>query len=360
MNIDRLITTFCELVKIPSESPEDREFVAYMEELLKKEGAKTQKDDYGNLIAKFPAKNSSKTEPIAFCCHADTVKPGLNIEPVIDKDKGLISSKCETILGADDKAGIAAVIEMIRSVEKAPPIEVIITRCEESGTLGSSNMNYKLIDSKMAYVLDEELVNEIIIGAPTKIAMYLEFKGKSAHASEPENGISSIKAAADAVVKLKLGRLDEGSTANVGVIEGGEVTNGIPEKTKLIAECRSTDNEKAFEIEKQMKDVFNQAAKANGASVDIKSELKYSAFKIAEDSKVVKIAIEALQKNGVKDIRTKVITGGLDANNLNANGIETATLGVGYREIHTTEEYLIINEFETSTKTIIDIVHSLA
>ena len=360
MNTDRLITTFCDLVRIPSETPDDKEFVSYLEKIFKKEGAKTLTDDFGNLVAKFDAKDSSKTESIAFCCHADTVKPGLGIEPLVDREKGVISSKGSTILGADDKAGVAAIIEMIKSIKKAPPIEVIITRCEESGTLGSTNLDYKLISSKMAYVLDEELVDEIIIGAPTKIAMYVEFKGKSAHASEPEGGISSIKAAADAVTKLKLGKLDEGSTANVGVIEGGEITNGIPKKTKLIAECRSTDNEKAFKIAKEMEDIFKEAAKSNGASVNIKSELKYSAFKIAKDAKVVKIAVDALRKNGIQDLQTKVITGGLDANNLNAHGIETATLGLGYREIHTTDEYLLIKDFELATKGIIEIVHSLA
>jgi tripeptide aminopeptidase len=164
MNTDRLVSTFCDLVKIPSETPDDREFISHLEKIFEKQGAKILKDDFGNLIAKFSAKDSSKKEPLAFCCHADTVKPGVGIEPVIDKEKGLISSKGNTILGADDKAGIAAILEMINSIKKAPPMEIIITRCEESGTLGSTNMDYKLIDSKIAYVLDEELVNEIIIG----------------------------------------------------------------------------------------------------------------------------------------------------------------------------------------------------
>jgi tripeptide aminopeptidase len=109
-----------------------------------------------------------------------------------------------------------------------------------------------------------------------------------------------------------------------------------------------------------MEDIFKEAAKKNGATVDIKSELKYSAFKIAEDSKVVQTAISALKKNCVQNIETKVITGGLDANNLNAKGIETATLGVGYRQIHTSSEHLIIKDFELATRTIIEIVHSLA
>ena len=232
MNKERLINTFCELVKIPSETPNDREFVSYLEKFFKKEGAQTSLDSYGNLVAKFSAKNSSSMEPIAFCCHADTVKPGAGITPVVENDR--IRSSGDTILGADDKAGIAILIEMVKSSSKHPPIEIIISRCEEIGTEGSANLDYSLIKSKIAYVLDEEEIAEIIIGAPTKLAFLVEFKGKSAHASEPENGVSSILAACKAISSMKLGRIDEESTANVGVIEGGEVVNGIPGNTKII------------------------------------------------------------------------------------------------------------------------------
>ena len=357
MNSERLIATFCELVKIPSETPNDREFVSYLEKLFKKEGAETHLDSYGNLVAKFAAKNSSNNEPLAFCCHADTVKPGMDIEPIIDN--GIIRSKGDTILGADDKAGIAILIEMLKSSEKHPPLEFIITRCEEIGTEGSSNLDYSLIKSKIAYVLDEENIDEIIIGAPTKLALTVEYLGISAHASEPENGTSSILAAAKAIASMKLGRLDKESTANVGVIEGGEIVNGIPEKTKIIAECRSCDHNKALNIAKDMENTFRRAAADTNTSVKIETVIKYEAFKLPEDSKVVQIALNTLKKNGIK-AKTLVITGGLDANNLNNHGIQAATLGVGYRDIHTTEEYLVIKDLEISAKTIIEIVEGLA
>ncbi|MCX6112790.1 MAG: M20/M25/M40 family metallo-hydrolase [Proteobacteria bacterium] len=357
MNKERLITTFCELVKIPSETPNDKEFISYLEKLFKKEGAQTQLDSYGNLVAKFAARNSSTKEPIAFCCHADTVKPGIGIEPVIEN--GIIKSKGETILGADDKAGIAILIEMIKSSAKHPPLEFIITRCEEIGTEGSSNLDYSLIKSKIAYVLDEENIEDIIVGAPTKLAFIVEYRGKSAHASEPENGVSSILAAAKAIASMKLGRLDEESTANVGVIEGGEVVNGIPEKTKIIAECRSCNHNKALKIAKEMETIFRNSAREVGTSIDIKSEIKYEAFRIPEDSKVVQLAVKALKKYDIK-ANTLVITGGLDANNFNKHGIQTATLGVGCRDIHTTKEYLLIKDLETSARTVIDIVEGLA
>jgi tripeptide aminopeptidase len=357
MNSKRLIDTFCEFVKIPSEVPNDIEFVSYMENLLKKEGATTKKDTFGNLIASFPAKNSNSSEFIAFSCHADTVKPGVGIEPVIEN--GIIRSKGDTILGADDKAGIAVVLEALRSASKRPPIEFIITRCEEIGTEGSSKLDYSLVRSKIAYVLDEEDIQELVIGAPTKFAFYVEYKGSSAHASEPENGVSAVIPAAKAISRLKLGRVDARSTANVGIFEGGEVTNGIPNTANIVAECRSTDHNRSLELADEMEKVFISSAKEHNVKIDIKKELKYYSFLLDENSKVVQIALKALAKNGI-NAKTKVITGGLDANNFNRNGISTATLGVGYRDIHTKDETLIIKDAELITKTVIDIMESLA
>lgn len=357
MDKDRLIKTFCEIVRIPSESPNDKEFVAYMEALLKKEGAKTVKDNFGNLVAKFPAKDSKNKTSIAFVCHADTVKPGVGIEPVI-KD-GLIKSKGDTILGSDDKAGIAEVLEAIRSAKKHPPFEFIITRCEELGIEGSSKMDYSLIDSKMALVIDEENITDVAIGAPTKFALYVEYKGLSAHASEPENGTSAIIPAAKAITRLRLGKLDKETTANVGIIEGGEVVNGIPGRAKVVAECRSCDHNKAVALAKEMETIFKKAADEYGVKVDIKSELKYYSFMLPEDSDIVKIAIDAMSKNGIKP-ETKVITGGLDANNFNRHGIKAATLGVGNGDIHTKDEFAVIKDMETMTKTLIYLLESLA
>ncbi len=357
MNSQRLIDNFCELVKISSETPNDKEFVAYMEKIFVSEGAKTTKDKFGNLVAKFPALNSDKKEYVAFGCHADTVKPGIGIIPVI-KD-GLIKSQGDTILGADDKAGIAEFLEAFRSAKKRPPLEFILTRCEEMATEGSSNMDYSLVNSKMAYVIDEEVITSVVIGAPTKFAIYVEYTGVSAHASEPENGVSAIIPAAKAISMMKLGRIDHETTANVGMIEGGQVVNGIPDKVKIVAECRSCNHDKAVALAKEMEEIFKSTAVENNVKVNVKSEIKYYAFQISESHPVVKHAIDALSKNGIKP-QVRIITGGLDANNFNKNGIVTATLGMGCTNIHSKEEMLIIKDAETITKAIIDLIESLA
>ena len=357
MNSQRLLDTFCEMVKIPSESPNDKEFVAYMENILIKEGAKTVKDSFGNLIAKFPALNSNKKEMTAFGCHADTVRPGIGIQPVI-KD-GIIRSKGDTILGADDKAGIAEFLEAFRSAKKRPPIEFILTRCEELATEGSVKMDYSLVSSKTAYVLDEDNIEDVVIGAPTKFAIYVEYTGVSAHASEPENGVSAIIPAAKAISRMKLGRIDHETTANVGVIEGGQVVNGIPGKAKVSAECRSCNHDKAVKLAKEMEQIFKAAGDEANVKTDVKSEIKYYAFQISASDPVVKHAIDALSKNGIK-VQTKVITGGLDANNYNRHGIVTATLGIGANDAHTKEEHAVVKDMESITNSLVDLIESLA
>jgi len=359
MNTQRLIDNFCDFVKIPSESPNDQEFIAYLEKFFgKMEGAKTKKDAYGNLVVKFPAKNSSSKETVGFACHADTVKPGVGIKPIV-KD-GVIKSSGDTILGGDDKAGIAEIAEMLLCAKKHPPIEVIIVRCEEPGCLGSSNMDYSIVDSKMAYVFDSEEMNEIVASGPSYVTLDVYYKGVPAHAGmAPEKGISSILAASKAISQLKLGRIDHETTANVGVIQGGEVRNGVPEHTKVTAECRSLNHDKAIKFAEAMEDIFKKAAKEVGAEVRIDRNIPIKAYNLPHDSKVVKTICYAMEKNGVKP-NVHDIMGGTDAAFLNLHNIPTAVVGAGYRDNHSCNEYAIISEMETLVKVMVDIVESLA
>jgi tripeptide aminopeptidase len=358
MDRERLIGTFRELVKIPSESPEDHEFITYMEKFFKMEGGRAKKDAYGNLIVKFPAKNSKNTNTIGFACHADTVKPGIGINPIIDGD--IIKSDGTTILAADDKAGIAEIIEMIRCATKHPPIEVILCRCEEIGSLGSVNLDYSMLSSKFAYVLDTEEVNKIVVGGPTYITLDVHYTGKPSHAGmAPEKGISSILAASKAISRLKLGKLENDMTANVGTIQGGELRNGVPEHTKIMAECRALEHERGIKLASEMEEIFRQTAKEVGAEVEIKNNVALKAYYLAPETDVVKLAFNALTKYDVKP-ETQVIKGGTDAAHFNSHGIPTAVLGIGCRDIHSCKEYLIVKEAEIMTNVLIDIVEGLA
>ncbi|MBN1115242.1 MAG: M20/M25/M40 family metallo-hydrolase, partial [Oligoflexia bacterium] len=299
MNNKRLIDTFCELVRIPSESPDDREFIIYLEKLFGGLGGKTAVDDFGNLIVRFNAKNSKSREPVLFCAHADTVKPGIGIEPVIDGE--FIKSKGDTILGADDKAGIAVIIEMLRTVKKNPPIEVLITRCEEIGTLGVRSVDHNMLKSKKGYVLDSDSIEGVVTGGPTIIHFNVHYQGKSAHAGmAPEKGISAIQAAAYSISKMKLGRIDDETTANVGKIEGGVIRNGIPENTMLLAECRSLNHDKCSGLAHEMKKIFEEGAQKYGARVSIEQETEIRAFMISETLPIVSEVINALKKRNIK------------------------------------------------------------
>jgi tripeptide aminopeptidase len=358
MDTERLIGTFRELVKIPSESPNDQEFITYMEKFFKMEGGKAKKDAYGNLIVKFPAKNSKNTTTVGFACHADTVKPGIGIKPIVDGD--VIKSDGTTILAADDKAGIAEIIEMLRCATKHPPIEVVLCRCEEIGSLGSVNLDYSMLDSKFAYVLDTEEIDQLVVGGPTYITLDVHYTGKPAHAGmAPEKGISSILAASKAISRLKLGKLDNDMTANVGTIQGGEVRNGVPEHTTIMAECRALEHERGVKLASEMEEIFRQAAKEVGTEVKIETKVALKAYYLEPQSDVVKLVHRALTKHDVK-VKTAVIKGGTDAAHFNSHGIPTAVIGIGCRDIHSCNEYLIIKEAETMTNVLIDIVEGLA
>ncbi len=361
INTQRLIDNFCEFVKVPSESPNDQEFITYIEKFFSQmEGSTSQKDSYGNLIVKFPAKNSLGKNTVGFCCHGDTVKPGIGIKPTVDKEKGTIKSDGTTILGADDKAGIAEIVEMLYSAKKYPPLEVIITRCEELGGIGAMNLDYSLVASKMVYILDAEGIGDAIVGAPTYITFDVSYKGIPAHAGmAPEKGVSSILAATKAISKLRLGKLDHETTANVGTIQGGEVRNGVPEHTKLMAECRSVDHEKAMKLADEMEKIFRQSAKEVGAEVTVDRKLIAKGYHLTENSEAVKRIKDAYIKNDV-NLRMVTIMGGSDANHFNSHNIPTITISAGYTGEHSCTETLSIKEAEIMTKTIISLVEDLA
>ena len=268
-----LIDTFFKLVQIDSESGEEERVIQYLKDLFEKGfQAKCAIDSYGNLIAAVPPKKSSRTEPILFGMHADTVKPGKGIEPVLED--GVIRSRGDTILGADDKAGIAEFLEGLRTAECHPPLEVVISREEEVGHLGAKNLDASMLRSKMGFVLDSKDLDTIIIGGPSNMFIDIEIIGKAAHAGmEPEKGISAIKAAGYGIAILKEGWIDEETTVNVATIKGGIVRNSVPEKAELQAQCRSLNHDKCIHQSELVKRVFETAALSMGARAEVKLNL---------------------------------------------------------------------------------------
>lgn len=350
---ERMIKQFMEMVQISSESGEEAEMIDYLLKEFKKLGAEAVKDSYGNLIAKIPAKGCDGKEAILLSCHADTVKPGKGIKPKLED--GVIRSDGSTILGADDKAGIAEMLEALRIAEIHPPVEVAISRQEEVGLYGVKNMDFSLISAKRGFLLDNDTLDTIVVGGPSYFAIDVEIKGRSAHAGmEPEKGINAIFAAAKAIANLRLGRLDHETTANVGVIKGGMIRNGVPDSASFLAECRSLNHDKAQALADEMVKIITGQVESVQAKAEIKVDNLCKAVDIPEDSPTVRLSKKALQKVGI-DAKTTFITGFTDASIYNNMGIEMAVVGIGARLEHSTEEHIYVADMEKALQMILEI-----
>jgi len=356
---DDLVETFCSLVEIDSESGDEAGFIAYVKGLFERElGATCRLDAYGNLIAKVPGKNSRKSGPVLLGAHADTVKPGKGIKPVVQG--GVIRSSGETILGADDKAGIVEILQAVKTASRRPPVEILITRSEEIGLLGARNLDARLVTARTGFIFDSDALDTVIVGGPTHVSFDIEIVGRAAHAGmEPETGISAIRVAAKAIVAFPEGRIDEETTANVGMIEGGLIRNGVPERVTIKAECRSLNHEKCLRQAGRMRRAFEEAAQAAGAVVHVKEEVEYKASRVPEDSPLVKAAKAAIAAAGLEP-KTKLITGGTDALVLGEKGIEAVVMGTGEKKAHSTSEEIAIADLEQMTEIIGHLLRALA
>jgi len=351
---ERMVQQFMEMVRIDSESGNEAAMMQYLLKAVAEAGGDAALDGYGNCIARFPARGGEGQPPILLSCHGDTVKPGVGIEPVIEN--GVIRSRGETILGADDKAGIAEALEALRIAEVRPPVELAVSRQEEVGLHGVKNLDFGRIKARRGFLLDNDSLETIVIGGPSYFAIDVKVAGKAAHAGmEPEKGINAIAAAARAIAGLKLGRLDAGTTANVGVIQGGLIRNGVPDSCTFLAECRSAVHEKAVALADEMVRTIRSQVEAAGARAEITSNNLCRAVTIPEDAWSVKIAKQALAKIGI-DARCIFITGFTDASIYNNRGIEMAVVGIGARDEHTTSESIAVADMEKALAMIVEIL----
>ncbi len=351
---ERMVNQFMEMVRIDSESGNEARMMEYLLKELQDLGGEASLDDYGNLLAKFPEKGCKGKEPVLLSCHADTVKPGVGIEPVLED--GVIHSAGDTILGADDKAGIAEVLEAIRIAQVHPPLEFAVSRQEEVGLLGVKKMDFSRIESRRGFLMDNDSLETIVVGGPSYFAIDVTVTGKSAHAGmEPEKGINAIQAAAKAIAALELGRIDEQTTANVGVIEGGLIRNGVPDKASFLAECRSADHEKGVRLAHEMETIIREKVQEAGAKVEIKIDNLCRAVSIADDAPTVKIAQEALRTVGI-EAKPIFITGFTDASIYNNQGIEMAVVGIGAENEHSTHEQIEVSNMEKALKALVEML----
>lgn len=346
---DRLVQSFCDMVQIDSESGNEGRFIESIKELVEREfEAETFIDGYGNLIAHLPAGGSPDVDPIFFGAQADTVKPGVGIEPIIDGD--VIRSKGDTILGADDKAGLAAILEAIRSAEIRGPIDLVITRCEESGLLGAKNLDLGLLRARHGYIVDSDVLDCVTIGGATHASIDITVTGKAAHAASPEHGISAIQVTAEALQNIQDGRLDEETVANVGTIQGGVNRNGVPETVTIQAECRSLSHEKCVAHCEAVSKVFEAAAKKAGATARVLVEIASIAAKVDEAAPFVQSALAAMRKAGFESPVANVVLCGSDAFVLTGRGVDAVVIGYGGKSAHSADEHIRISDLEKATE----------
>ena len=354
----RMIDQFVEMVRIDSESGEEARMMEYLLGAVAAAGGSAELDAYGNLVGRFPALGCAGKDPILLSCHGDTVKPGKGIRPVLEG--GVIRSSGDTILGADDKAGIAEVLEAMRVSTVRPPIELAVSRQEETGLQGVKNLDFSKLTARRGFLMDNDTLDTIVIGGPSYFALDVEIAGRAAHAGmEPEKGINAIQAAARAVAALRLGRLDGETTANVGIIEGGIIRNGVPAKCSFKAECRSADHAKAAALAEEMTAIIRRECAAVGAKVEIAVDNMCRAVRIPESSWTVDVAKRGLKAVGV-DARCVFITGFTDASIYNNRGIEMAVVGIGAQNEHSTEERIAVADMERAVAALVEMLRIAA
>ena len=345
MNPTRLLDLFCEIVRIESPSRREAAMAARCADELRGLGFSVRFDDSaaqtgadtGNLVAHLPG-----TAPghVVLSAHMDTVQPCAGIEPVVED--GVVRSAGDTILSADDKAGIAAILEGVRSVVEGgaprPDVTVLLTTCEEQHLLGSGAL------------APDALPGTVITGAPCHWTLEAAFVGRASHAGVvPEAGVSAIQMAAAAIEAMPLGRLDEATTANIGVIAGGRETNVVPEACTLRGECRSLYPDRAEVQKAAMTVALEQAAARFGGSVDIDWTFSYGAVLYDEDDALVQTAARAARAAGLEPC-FRHDGGGSDANVLAARGVRAVTLGVGMAAFHSPEEHISVADPEGTAR----------
>lgn len=367
----RIVEEFLELVQIDSETFHEEKISPILKSKLEALGFDVYEDDAasrnghasGNLIATLKG-TLTDVQPIYFTSHMDTVVPGVGIKPIIKED-GYIYSDGTTILGSDDKAGLAGLLELAKRIKdeniEHGDIQYVITAGEEAGLEGAKELEHEKVYAKYGFAVDSDgTVGEIVTAAPFQTKILATLKGKTAHAGvEPEKGISAITIAAKAVARMKLGRIDSETTANIGRFEGGKATNIVCDEASVLAECRSLDEAKLVEQQKHMKEAFESAAKEMGGEAEVEVKRMYPGFHFGPEDLVVKVAQQAVKNIG-REPKLMQSGGGSDANVIAGYGIPTVNLAVGYEKIHTTKERIPVEELEKLADLLVEIVKSAA
>jgi|Deesub1362A_J573_1020465.scaffolds.fasta_scaffold01745_2 tripeptide aminopeptidase len=359
----KVVETFLELVSIPSPSLKEGKIAQYVSEKLEEYGGMVWEDkaaskiggECGNLVAHFPGKGK---RGLILSAHLDTVEEEREINVI--KENGVLKSDGTTILGADCKSGLAVILEVLRILKEEkreyPPLDIVFTVAEEKGLLGAKNLDFSLLRAREGYILDGGDLGSAVVKAPTHDRFTIKFLGKASHAGvHPEKGVNSIQAASFAVSSLNLGKIDEETTVNIGVIRGGKAINIVPEETLVEGEVRSLKKGKLEREFKKVKKAAREGGRKVGAKVEIERERLYESFTITRNAFPFRLAKKAAKEEKIS-FQEVVTKGGSDTNIFNAQGLTCLNIGVGAKNPHSNEESISISDLEKATNWILKIL----
>jgi tripeptide aminopeptidase len=361
-----ILGLFLELCRIASPPGEERAVADRVVAELRGLGLDVEEDDagaaigstIGNLLCRLPGRVEGGT-PIFFCAHLDTVPPQGSLEPVVVDD--VVRNAGGTILGADNKSAVVAMIEAARRIvtegRAHAGVELLFTPKEEVGLLGAGAFEHTKLEAELGFVYDQAApVGDVIMGAPYQRSMLVRFHGRPAHSGMvPEEGRSAIVAASKAIADLRLGRIDEETTANVGLVSGGSARNIVPEWCELEAEARSHDARKLAELVQEMLDTFAFAATVTECTLETEVSETYQGYRFKDSDPVVQLARTALERCGHEFVPT-LTGGGADANVFNAKGLPCLNLANGMMEIHTADEHIAVADLDAMVEVTLALV----
>jgi tripeptide aminopeptidase len=350
-----VLDLFLDLAALPSPPGKERIVADRLTAELRALGLEVVEDDAGpkigsdagNLYCRLPG--TAEGRPLFFCAHMDTVLPSGPIEPVVED--GVVRNSAGTILGADNKAAVAALVDAARRVlEEGRPhagIELVFTLQEEVGLKGVAEFDCSRLAAQTGYVYDMAgPIGEVVLGAPNATIMEVAFVGRAAHSGiAPEEGRNAIAAAARAISDMRLGRVDEETTANVGTIKGGVARNIVPERCTISAEARSHDERKLAEVAQEMMEACTFAASLTGCEVETEVSAWYKGYRFRREDEAVRLAHAALERTG-HEPSYALSNGGADANIFNLRGLRCVNLSNGMMDIHTPDEHITVADLE--------------
>lgn len=350
--VARLMVRLCE---IPSPSRAEGPVAELVRAELRALGAEVHEDDAattlpagcGNIVGRFPA--TAPGTPIMFGVHLDTVPVSGPIE--VELVDGELTNRHPAILGGDNKSAVAVVLQAMRRVtaEGRPHagVELVFTPCEEIGLRGAHLFDPGPLNARIGFVYDHTgPVGDIVGSAPSLHKIEATFVGRASHAGiSPEAGRSAITAAARAVARMPLGRIDAETTANIGTITGGTATNVVAERCTLTAEARSRDERTLAVQLTAMLDALTWAASECEVDLETRVEKEFTAYRLAESEPQVRMAVQVLTALGHTP-RFVPSGGGSDVNAFIRNGLPSVNLCNGMVAPHTPDERIAVSDLE--------------